>query len=144
LDKNPVWVSGLPRINRRIFFRIGGISFLAGLGFIWTRLLDRQVEIERKPSLRRIKQPLQPGITFYDDFYTYKSEGVVKAFSTKCTHAGCQLNSEANGLITCPCHGSQFEASSGKPTKGPAIQPLRLLPCVFDSKTGEWIVMVRS
>jgi len=129
-----------PSISRRIFFRIAGALVLASFGLTWEQIVKRQNELERKPSIRRIKSPIPTGTTFNGDFYLYRKEETVKAFSTVCTHAGCQLKKEVNGLITCPCHGSQFEASSGKPVKGPAFNPLKSLSCSFDKKNGEWIV----
>jgi Rieske Fe-S protein len=133
---------GISSINRRLFFRIAGASVLAGFGLAWVHIVNRQIELEKKSSLRRIKSPIPNGITFIGDFYLYRDGETVKAYSTVCTHAGCQLNKEVNGRITCPCHGSQFEAASGKPVKGPAFNQLRSLQCHFDVKRGEWIVRV--
>ena len=135
-------MSAAPFISRRIFFRIAGGSVLACFALAWAQIVNRQIELERKPSLRHIRLPIPTGITFNGDFYLYRNGENVKAFSTVCTHAGCQLIKEVNGLITCPCHGSQFEASSGKPVKGPAFNPLRSLPSWYDPKTGELIVRI--
>src|SRR5258708_11593201 len=30
------------------------------------------------------------------------------ALSTRCAHEGCPVNPPVNGIITCPCHGSQY------------------------------------
>jgi len=49
--------------------------------------------------------------------------GVVKCFSTECTHAGCVVQASRDDLW-CPCHGSYFDAYSGKATAGPANDPL--------------------
>jgi Rieske Fe-S protein len=51
------------------------------------------------------------------------SETAVAAFSSKCTHMGCEVPVPANGVITCQCHQSQFDAT-GKVTKGPANKNL--------------------
>jgi Rieske Fe-S protein len=48
----------------------------------------------------------------------------VHAFSAICTHQGCPVNLVRNGTIDCPCHGSQFDAISGKVVHGPATSPL--------------------
>lgn len=46
------------------------------------------------------------------------------AFSSTCTHAGCQVSlPNASGVIVCPCHGSKFD-SSGKLLRGPARRDL--------------------
>ena len=35
-------------------------------------------------------------------------EGTFKAFSSTCTHQGCQVNVQGGAKIVCPCHNSQF------------------------------------
>jgi Rieske Fe-S protein len=48
----------------------------------------------------------------------------VYAMTTICTHAGCDLSSGvASDQITCPCHGSVFDAN-GNVISGPAPSPL--------------------
>jgi Rieske Fe-S protein len=55
---------------------------------------------------------------------TYGSDGAIHGFSAVCTHQGCTVSSVANGVITCPCHGSRFNAQSGAVIGGPAPRPL--------------------
>jgi Rieske Fe-S protein len=55
---------------------------------------------------------------------TQPTEGEFKAFSATCTHAGCTVASISNGVINCPCHGSQFKIEDGSVAKGPAGEPL--------------------
>jgi Rieske Fe-S protein len=131
-----------PTPGRRIFFKIAGASILAGFGFLWTRIVGYETDLEMEPSFRRIKSPIPTGITFYEDFYLIREGEIIKAFSTICTHAGCQLKKEVAGHISCPCHGSQFDAVSGKAIKGPAFNPLKSLPCRFDPKSGELIILI--
>ncbi|WP_406403999.1 Rieske (2Fe-2S) protein [Streptomyces sp. NBC_00879] len=59
-----------------------------------------------------------------DVVVTQPKPGEFKAFSSKCTHAGCAVKDISNGTINCPCHGSQFSAADGSVTKGPATKPL--------------------
>ncbi|MGW1495281.1 Rieske (2Fe-2S) protein [Streptomyces sp. NPDC002402] len=59
-----------------------------------------------------------------DVVVTQPKPGEFKAFSSKCTHAGCAVKEISNGTINCPCHGSQFSAADGSVTKGPATKPL--------------------
>jgi cytochrome b6-f complex iron-sulfur subunit len=47
----------------------------------------------------------------------------VAAFSSKCTHLGCEVPLPVDGIIKCPCHGSVFDAE-GKVTHGPAKKNL--------------------
>jgi Rieske Fe-S protein len=55
---------------------------------------------------------------------TQPTAGTYKAFSSKCTHQGCAVSGISNGVITCPCHKSEFSATDGSVKKGPATQPL--------------------
>jgi nitrite reductase/ring-hydroxylating ferredoxin subunit len=50
--------------------------------------------------------------------------GAVRGFSAVCTHQGCTVGPVLNGRITCPCHGSQFNALTGAVENGPATLPL--------------------
>lgn len=54
---------------------------------------------------------------------TQPEEGVFKAFSSACTHQGCQVNVQ-NTLIACPCHASHFKIEDGSVMGGPAPSPL--------------------
>ncbi|MDX3458483.1 Rieske (2Fe-2S) protein [Streptomyces sp. ME02-8801-2C] len=55
---------------------------------------------------------------------TQPTAGTFKAFSSKCTHAGCAVTGITNGVITCPCHKSEFSVADGSVKKGPATQAL--------------------
>ncbi len=55
------------------------------------------------------------------------ADGHLYAFDDRCTHTGCSL---ANGTltgttVTCGCHGSQFDVTSGAVLRGPAQRPER-------------------
>ncbi|MGW6691257.1 Rieske 2Fe-2S domain-containing protein [Streptomyces sp. NPDC054961] len=54
--------------------------------------------------------------------------GQYKAFSAKCTHAGCVLDKIVDGEGSCPCHGSRFDVTTGKVLRGPATDPLPEVP----------------
>jgi Rieske Fe-S protein len=55
---------------------------------------------------------------------TQPTAGTFKAFSSKCTHLGCPVTGITNGVITCPCHHSEFSVEDGSVKKGPAPQAL--------------------
>jgi Rieske Fe-S protein len=59
------------------------------------------------------------------------SETSVAAFSSKCTHWGCELPLPVNNVITCPCHGAAYTAG-GKVTHGPAKKDLTTFPATLD------------
>jgi len=52
----------------------------------------------------------------------------VHGFSAVCTHQGCLVSAVADGKITCPCHGSAFDANTGAVVDGPAAAPLPAVP----------------
>ena len=81
--------------------------------------------------------PVGGGQVFPDQkvVVTQPSQGVWKAYSAVCTHAGCLVNQIADGTITCPCHLSRFSVADGSVESGPAPRPL---PSVaVDVKGGE-------
>ncbi|MFE1287981.1 Rieske (2Fe-2S) protein [Streptomyces sp. NPDC058751] len=51
-------------------------------------------------------------------------DGSLKAFSSVCTHAGCAINELRGTTLVCPCHGSEFDAGTGKVLRAPATVPL--------------------
>ncbi|MQA87292.1 MAG: Rieske 2Fe-2S domain-containing protein [Streptosporangiales bacterium] len=55
---------------------------------------------------------------------TQPEEGDFKAFSAVCTHRGCTVDSVADGVIACPCHGSRYSITDGSVQGGPAPKPL--------------------
>lgn len=55
---------------------------------------------------------------------TQPTAGQYKAFSAKCTHAGCIVDQVKDAQIQCPCHGSRFAIADGSVQDGPAPTPL--------------------
>lgn len=53
--------------------------------------------------------------------------GDLYAFDDTCTHTGCSLaGGELDGTtVTCPCHGSRFDVTTGAVLRGPAQRPVR-------------------
>src|SRR5436305_14558740 len=49
--------------------------------------------------------------------------GRFHALSMQCTHEGCPVRAPVKGVITCPCHGSQYDLE-GRVRRGPAQLPL--------------------
>jgi nitrite reductase/ring-hydroxylating ferredoxin subunit len=54
-------------------------------------------------------------------------EGAFHAFDDICTHQQCSLaDGDLDGTtVTCPCHGSQFDVTSGAVLAPPAVRPVR-------------------
>lgn len=52
-----------------------------------------------------------------------------------CTHAGCTVDKYANGVMQCPCHGSEYDAR-GRVVNGPADQDMKAFETTFEAATG--------
>jgi len=74
------------------------------------------------------KVPVGGGVIVHNVVVTRDSGGTVHAFSAICTHQGCTVSSVHDGVITCPCHGSRFNADTGAVVAGPAPRPLPSVP----------------
>jgi len=49
----------------------------------------------------------------------------IYALDDTCVHGGCSLfhGKYVNGIIHCPCHGSDFDVKTGSVVNGPATSP---------------------
>ncbi|GAA2159175.1 Rieske (2Fe-2S) protein [Actinomadura napierensis] len=74
--------------------------------------------------------PVGGGKTFADSkvVVTQPQQGAFKVFTAICTHQGCVVDRVSNGVIKCPCHGSEFKIADGSVAKGPASKPLKEYP----------------
>jgi 3-phenylpropionate/trans-cinnamate dioxygenase ferredoxin subunit len=54
-------------------------------------------------------------------------DGTLYAFDDSCPHRQCSLADGAlqGTVVTCPCHGSRFDVTSGERLQGPAARPVR-------------------
>jgi thiosulfate dehydrogenase (quinone) large subunit len=58
-----------------------------------------------------------------------EAKGEFVAYNAVCPHAGCTVAYQANNnIIQCPCHGSQFQVSTGDVIVGPAERGLTVVP----------------
>lgn len=50
------------------------------------------------------------------------------AFDDTCTHRACPLSEGRieDGTVTCPCHKSRFDLTTGLPLDGPATEAIRV------------------
>lgn len=53
--------------------------------------------------------------------------GTFHAFGDTCTHLHCSLSHGAldGTVVTCPCHGSQFDVTTGGVLRGPAEEAVQ-------------------
>jgi len=64
-------------------------------------------------------------------------DGEIFAVSDRCTHASIPLSDgDLEGRqIICPWHGAMFDLKTGRPTCGPAVDPLRLYHATLNGET---------
>ncbi len=71
-------------------------------------------------------------------------DGDLHAWDDYCTHQQCSLaEGDLDGtMVECPCHGSQFDVTSGEVINGPATEPVD----VFEAREqdGELQVLVKE
>ena len=53
-------------------------------------------------------------------------DGELYAVADECSHEGCSLSEgDVDGpMLVCPCHGSDFDVTTGEPASPPAYEPL--------------------
>src|SRR4029079_9151099 len=63
------------------------------------------------------------------------------AFDDTCTHEECSLADGEldDGVIVCPCHGSEFDVRTGDVLTPPALDPLP----IYEAREAEGAVQVR-
>ena len=56
-----------------------------------------------------------------------RAAGDYYAFGDTCTHLGCSLSEGRleGKTVVCPCHGSQFDVTTGAVQHGPARRPVK-------------------
>jgi thiosulfate dehydrogenase [quinone] large subunit len=76
--------------------------------------------------------------TFGPILLIHLDNGQFVAYSSICTHAGCQVQFDPSGKdIACPCHGAVYDPyNNAQVLRGPAPAPLRKIPITFDPSTG--------
>lgn len=129
-------------ISRNTFLRLSVGLLLCFFVWIWSRLSGFQTERQNNQEFRH-GMDLPMGVSYYDTYYIFRNDQTVRAFRTTCTHAGCRISRGAGTRMQCNCHGSQFEAETGKPLRGPAMKPLAELDCRFDEKKEQWVVRMK-
>jgi nitrite reductase/ring-hydroxylating ferredoxin subunit len=83
-------------------------------------------------TLGKISAVAHPGLTKFDargrKVAVATVDGTYYAFSDICTHLRCSLSEgELDGTtLTCICHGSRFDVSTGEVLRGPAKRPIEV------------------
>lgn len=78
------------------------------------------------PAVETARVPVGGGIVLAEQrvVFTQPHVGQFRAFSAICTHMGCTVGEVSEGLIKCPCHGSQYAIADGTVVRGPAARAL--------------------
>ncbi|MGP8127958.1 MAG: ubiquinol-cytochrome c reductase iron-sulfur subunit [Candidatus Bathyarchaeia archaeon] len=87
--------------------------------------------------------PLNQSLALNDPTYgpvilIHLDNGKFVAFSSICTHAGCQVQFDPSmGDIVCPCHGAVYDPNNNAQViGGPAPYPLQNIPVQYNASTG--------
>jgi Rieske Fe-S protein len=87
--------------------------------------------------------PLNQSLGLNDPTYgpvilIHLDNGKFVAYSSICTHAGCQVQFDPSMKdIVCPCHGAVYDPNNNAQViGGPAPYPLQNIPLQYDASTG--------
>lgn len=119
-------------IDRRTFLAgaaAAGVAVTAGCatyGTVATDAVATTKDASGLTTLPATEVPVNGGVVVASErcVVTQPTEGTYVAFSSVCTHAGCSVTEVVDNQIKCPCHGSSFDATTGKVLGGPATAPL--------------------
>lgn len=124
-------MSARPAATRRTVLRGAALTPVAGLGLAACSAGGDGGSASAKPTapvaLGPESEVPKGGAKLYRDANVVVSraaDGSLKAYSTICTHAGCAINKLSGTTLICPCHGSRFDAVTGKVVQDPATEPL--------------------
>ncbi|MFR9791808.1 Rieske (2Fe-2S) protein [Streptomyces sp. MB22_4] len=122
-----------PSASRRTVLRGAAVVPVAGLGLAACSAPGNNA-VAASPTapvdLGAESEIAKGGAKLYKDHNVVVSRdqsGALKAYSTVCTHAGCPINKLQGTTLVCPCHGSEFDAVTGKVVQSPATVPLTQL-----------------
>jgi nitrite reductase/ring-hydroxylating ferredoxin subunit len=129
------------RPSRRHLLRTAALGLGAGLVAALGSLTGRTLALQ--PRARRIVVPSDNGqdVLFLEGAIICRTGDLVRAYSSRCTHLGCQITRQIEGLLVCPCHGSRFHPD-GTVAAGPASRPLEALPLERDGRTGALVILI--
>lgn len=96
------------------------------------RLIANAANVPPGQSLTLNDPSLGPLVVIHLD------NGLFVAFSSICTHAGCQVQFDPSVKnLVCPCHGAVYDPSNNAQVLGgPAPYPLQKIPIQYNPSTG--------
>ena len=123
---------GRPVASRRTVLRGVALTPVAGLGAAACSPGETGPARPTAPvDLGAESEVPEGGARLYRDHNVVVSrggDGTLTAYSTICTHARCPANRLEGTTLICPCHGSEFDATTGEVLREPATVPLAKLP----------------
>ncbi|WP_265446674.1 Rieske (2Fe-2S) protein [Flexivirga meconopsidis] len=120
-------VNATPAPERRLVLRTAGLAGgLVGAALLTGCGSSGSSAPAKSGGLEKAKVPVGGGTVDADlkAVVTQPTAGQFKAFSSTCTHQGCQVTQVQDGKILCPCHGSAFSIKDGSVLQGPATKAL--------------------
>lgn len=133
---------GRPSASRRTVLRGAALTPVAGIGLAACSGGGSGGGTPATPTapvvLGAESEVSKGGAELYQDQNVVVSraeDGSLTAFSSICTHAGCAINKLEGTTLVCPCHGSEFDARTGKVLRAPATEPLN--PLSVEAKNGK-------
>jgi Rieske Fe-S protein len=122
----------MSKITRRSF--CNELALTTGIVLATPAAAAMQVSIVAYPP-RKIDgaETLLPGSSLYFDYPTRNdpavllrtSEGEYRAYSRRCSHAGCSVEFDApRRCLSCPCHHGAYDPRMGYVMFGPPRNPL--------------------
>ncbi|MEU2896778.1 Rieske (2Fe-2S) protein [Streptomyces sp. NPDC088106] len=131
-------MSARPAASRRTVLRGVALTPVAALGLTACQGGDdRAAPLSGPVELGPESEVAKDGAKLYRDHnvvVTRGADGTLKAYGTLCTHAGCPINKLDGTRLICPCHGSEFDVTTGKVLREPAVAPLK--PLTVEVKNG--------
>ncbi|GAA2520289.1 MULTISPECIES: Rieske (2Fe-2S) protein [Streptomyces] len=124
-------MSARPAASRRTVLRGAALTPVAGLGLTACAGPEDTPGRPTGPvELGPESEVAKGGTKLYRDHNVVVSrgeDGAFAAYSTVCTHAGCPADKLEGTKLICPCHGSEFDVTTGKALREPAVAPLKRL-----------------
>jgi Rieske Fe-S protein len=106
-------------------------------------LFESTVDVSKLTTDGATLMTSTPGLDAAPILVVRDGAGRFHALSMQCTHEGCPVGSPVNGVITCPCHGSQYDLA-GRVVRGPAQLPLARYAVQYHRWTKRLTVRVDS
>ncbi|MCK1796462.1 Rieske (2Fe-2S) protein [Streptomyces sp. XM4193] len=105
-----------------------GLTACSGAGEEWPKSPAAESEAVGLGSADSV--PVGGARLYRDDrlLISQPEQGKYRAFSAVCTHGGCVLSSVEKLEADCACHGSRFDAGTGKVLRSPATTDLPEYP----------------